>query len=203
MAHEFMFGPSLLVAPVVKALFTPEKANQTNEISGWDPANKSLFQEGFRADWSAPKTYDVYLPAGAEWYDYWTGQRLQGGQTVKADAPLAHSPLYVRAGSIVPLCKKEVNHADVADWQSLDIQVYPGRDADFTLYEDEGDGYGYEQGQRSTIRLHWNDRARRLTIDRRQGNFPGMSVNRSFNVNVVGGKSQTVSYSGKAVTVKF
>jgi len=202
-AHEFMFGPSLLVAPVVQALFTPETANQTNELSGWDATKKSLFQEGFRADWSAPKTYDVYLPAGADWYDYWTGRRLAGGQTVKADAPLAHSPLYVRAGSIVPLCTKEVSHADVADWQSLDICVYPGRDADFTLYEDEGDGYGYERGQRSTIRLHWNDRARRLTIGSRQGSYPGMLADRRFRVNVVGGKSQTLDYGGKAVNVKL
>lgn len=203
MAHEFMFGPSLLVAPVVKALFTPETANQTNEISGWDATKKSLFQEGFRADWTARKTYSVYLPAGADWYDYWSGQRLAGGQTIEAEAPLAHSPLYVRAGSIVPLCMKEVNHADVADWQTLDICVYPGRDADFTLYEDEGDGYGYEQGQRSTIRFHWNDRARRLTIDRRQGGFAGMLSERHFRVSVVGGKGQTVDYNGKTLNVKL
>ena len=142
----------------------------------------------------------MYLPEGSKWYDYWTNELLDGGQTVKADAPLAHSPLYVRAGSIVPLCKQAVEQASVADWATLDVVVYPGADADFLLYEDEGDNYNYEKGAYSTIPMHWNNKSRTLTIGKRTGSYEGMSISRTFNVKVVGGKSVTVKYAGKAVS---
>ena len=203
LGSEFMFGPALLVAPVLRALYTPETANDTNPISGWDSSRRTLFQEGFRADWSAPKTYPVYLPKGAAWYDYWTGRRFDGGQTIEADAPLDHAPLYVRAGSIVPLCQGDPMWASVADWQTLDIAVYPGRNATFTLYEDEGDGFGYERGRRSTITMTWNDAGHRLTIGRREGSFPGMAQQRTFVVRLPGRQPKTVSYTGRAVSVKL
>lgn len=200
---EFMFGHSLLVAPVVKALYTPESPNKTGAYSGWDRNNKTLYQDGFTADWNAEKKYDVYLPAGEKWYDYWTGSCIDGGQTVSADATLQHSPLYVRAGSILPMCLKEVDHADVADWQTLDLFVYPGKDATFTLYEDEGDGYNYEKGICSTINLSWNDHSRTLTIGKRSGSFPGMKSQRSFRIHVIGGTEKTIGYTGKSVKVKM
>ena len=179
--REYMFGHSFLVAPVVEALYTPESANKTNAISGWDRNNRSLYQDGFKADWAARKTYEVYLPKGAKWYDYWTGEKLEGGQTIKADAPISHSPLYVKAGSIIPLCKADVKNAKVADWKNLDIVVYPGENAEFTLYEDEGDNYNYEEGQYSTIQLKWTDKTKTLTIGKRQGSFEGMQTARQFN----------------------
>lgn len=210
--REFMFGRSFLVAPVVHALYTPETVNKTNEMSGWNNDKKSLYQEGFRADWSAMKTYQVYLPAytnkvsgkklKGKWFDYWTNQAYEGGRTIQADAPISHSPLYVRAGSIIPLCKSSVSHANISDWQTLDIMVYPGADATFTLYEDEGDNYDYEQGQYSTIRMTWNERDHTLTIGARQGAFKGMNVNRTFNVKVIGAQTKTVSYNGREVSVK-
>ncbi|MCQ2227676.1 MAG: glycoside hydrolase family 31 protein [Bacteroidales bacterium] len=201
--REFMFGRSLLVAPVVKALYTPETANDTNEMSGWDRDNKTLYQEGFKADWNAPKTYDVYLPEGASWYDYWTGKRYDGGQTVAADGTLAHCPLYVKAGSILPLCNKDVQYADIADWTDLDIVVYPGADATYTLYEDEGDNYNYEKGKYSTIDLKWNDKKRTLSIGKRCGEYEGMALNRTFRVKVVNGGEKTVNYDGKAINVNI
>lgn len=210
--REFMFGRSFLVAPVVHALYTPETVNKTNEMSGWNNDKKSLYQEGFRADWSAMKTYQVYLPAytnkvsgkklKGKWFDYWTNQAYEGGRTIQADASISHSPLYVRAGSIIPLCKSSVSHANISDWQTLDIMVYPGADATFTLYEDEGDNYDYEQGQYSTIRMTWNERDHTLTIGARQGAFKGMNVNRTFNVKVIGAQTKTVSYNGREVSVK-
>ncbi|MBR6086666.1 MAG: DUF5110 domain-containing protein [Prevotella sp.] len=208
--REFMFGRSLLVAPVLNALYTPETANPTDPISGWDNSGKSLFQEGFKADWNAPKTYEVYLPKGAAWYDYWTGERLEGGQTVKADGTLMHSPLYVKAGSILPLCTKEVDHADIADWKYLDIIVYPGADAEFTLYEDEGDNYNYEKGRYSTITFKWNEHSRTLTIGKRLGDFAGMQKQRTFRVrlNTAGGEKKadavkTIEYNGTTKRVKL
>ncbi len=184
--REFLFGRSLLVAPVVEALYTPEK-----------------IQKEVTADWTAKKTYDVYLPQGTQWYDYWTNERLDGGQTVKADGTLAHCPVYVKAGSILPLCKKEVMNANIADWQTLDLLVYPGTDATFTLYEDEGDNYNYEQGAYSTILLQWNDRKRMLTIGKREGSFKGMLENRTFRIQLPGGLSKTVEYAGNKVEVNL
>ncbi|MCF0198348.1 MAG: DUF5110 domain-containing protein [Bacteroidaceae bacterium] len=201
--REFMFGRSFLVAPVLEALYTPETANQTDPISGWDRNNRSLYQEGFRADWNVKKTYSVYLPDGTLWYDYWTGERLKGGQELEADAPLAHSPLYVRAGSIIPMCQGDPQFASVADWRNLDIAVYPGADATFTLYEDEGDNYNYERGQYSTIDLRWNNKARTLTIGKRNGSFPGMETQREFTIRLVDGTTKTVTYNGAAKSVKL
>lgn len=201
--REYMFGHSFLVAPVVNALYTPETRNQTDEMSGWDKNRNSLYREGYKVDWSEAKTYDVYLPAGADWYDYWTGNRLEGGQTIKADAPLAHSPLYVKAGSIIPLCKSNPQYTNIADWKSLDIVVYPGKNASFTLYEDEGDNYNYEKGKYSTIPMTWNDKSRTLTIGKRLGSFDGMVAEREFHVRLVNGSVKTISYNGKAKVVKM
>jgi alpha-D-xyloside xylohydrolase len=184
--REFLFGRSLLVAPVVEALYTPEK-----------------IQKEVTADWTAKKTFDVYLPQGIQWYDYWTKERLEGGQTVKADGTLAHCPVYVKAGSILPLCKKEVMNANIADWQTLDLLVYPGTDATFTLYEDEGDNYNYEKGVYTTIPIKWSEHTHTLTIGERKGSYPGMQEKRSFTVITPDGKSQTVEYNGKEVKCKF
>lgn len=201
--REYMFGRSLLVAPVLEALYTPETPNETDAYDSWEPSNKTLFQEGFVADWSAKHTYDVYLPKGSKWYDYWTEELLDGGKTIKADGTLKHSPLYVKAGSILPLCNKEVDHADIADWQTLDIMIYPGADATFALYEDEGDNYNYEKGKYSTIELKWNDHSRTLTIGKRNGNFDGMIANRTFNVRLVGGATKSVTYNGITKKIKY
>ena len=184
--REFLFGRSLLVAPIVEALYTPEK-----------------IQKEVTVDWTAKKTFDVYLPQGIQWYDYWTNERLEGGQTVNADGTLAHCPVYVKAGSILPLCKKEVMNANIADWQTLDMIVYPGADAVFTLYEDEGDNYNYEQGAYSNITLQWNDRKRTLTIGKREGSFKGMLENRTFRIQLPGGDVKTVEYNGSKAEVKF
>ncbi len=211
--REYMFGHSFLVAPVVNALFTPETANVTNEISGWDNNKKSLYQDGYKADWSAKKTYDVYLPkyqkmangkaANGKWYDYWTNECFEGGQTIKADAPIAHSPLYIKEGSIIPLCKSNPMYTNIADWKTLDIVVYPGANADFTLYEDEGDNYNYEKGKYSTIPMKWDDKSRTLTIGKRTGSFDGMQTTRIFNVHLFDGSVKTVSYNGTAKSVKL
>lgn len=93
--------------------------------------------------------------------------------------------------------------ANIADWQTLDLLVYPGADATFTLYEDEGDNYNYEQGAYSTILLQWNDRKRTLTIGKREGSFKGMLENRTFRIQLPGGQLKTVEYGGSKTEVKF
>ena len=103
----------------------------------------------------------VYLPAGADWYNYWTNQRIHGGQTIQVNAPIDTLPLFVRAGSILPLGEPVESTRDTQ--KLARVRVYPGADADFTLYDDDGTTYAYENGDRKITRLHWNDAAGSLS----------------------------------------
>ena len=122
----------------------------------------------------------LYLPGSGDWVDFWTGKRLGSGQTVRADAPLDTMPIFVRSGSIVPLGPL-VQYAS-AKSDPIELRIYPGADADFLLYEDEGDTYDYEHGAYSIIPIHWDDKTTTLTIGDRHGNFPGMLTQRTFQV---------------------
>ncbi len=92
---------------------------------------------------------DVYLPAGADWYDFWTGARLHGGQTVHRDAPLDVLPLYVRAGTVLPLGAEEQYTGQYPD-APIELRVYPGSDGEVNLYDDDGTTYRYEKGEQET-----------------------------------------------------
>lgn len=187
---QFMYGRSLLVCPVLHPLYTKEQVE-------WTPDND--YPE---VDWTAEKHCEVYLPAGAKWYDYYTHTCYEGGQTITASSPLSSMPLYVKAGSIIPV-GPDVQYAQEKPWDTLDIIVYPGVDAEFTLYEDEGDGYNYEKGICSTITFNWNDKAKKLTINKRRGSFPGMLTTRTFKIKVVGQSEKKVNYNGKEVQIKL
>jgi alpha-D-xyloside xylohydrolase len=152
----------------------------------------------------------LYLPAGTEWVDFWTGRHTSGGQTITAEAPLDRIPIYSRAGSIVPFGPRAESAAATAD--PIELRIYPGANGDFELYEDEGDSYDYERGAYSVIRIHWDDKARTLTIGDRQGRFPGMLQDRTFRVVIVReghgtGVASTpqsdaaIEYQGKAKSV--
>jgi alpha-D-xyloside xylohydrolase len=125
----------------------------------------------------------VYLPAGT-WYDFWTGSTTSGGTMTTANAPLNQIPIYVRGGSIVPMGPMIQYAMQSAD--PLEIRVYPGADASFSIYDDEGDTYNYESGQLAQIPLTWNDAAKTLTIGARTGSYTGMPTTRTFNVVFVG-----------------
>lgn len=188
--REFMYGRNLLVCPVLDPLYTEEKIERTRG------------KEYPTVDWTAEKRYDVYLPQGTKWYNYYTNQCYDGGQELSTLAPLAYAPLYVKAGSIIPL-GPDVQYTNEKPWDNLDIIVYPGANGEFTLYEDEGDNYNYEKGLYSTITFKWNDKAGALTIDKRQGSFPGMLTQRTFNVKIAGTSGKAISYNGKRTTVKL
>jgi len=156
---------------------------------------------------------DVYLPKSTDWYDYWTGKRIKGGQTIKANAPLDQIPLYIKAGSIVPM-GPVVQHSAESNNQELEIRIYEGANGEFTLYEDEGDNYNYEKGQYATITFTWNDAKKTLTIADRSGSFAGMLADRKFNLVLVDstdGKgmdtsekpNKVVDYKGKKISVKL
>jgi alpha-D-xyloside xylohydrolase len=125
---EYMFGPSLLVAPVTEQGATSR---------------------------------DVYLPAGTDWYNYWTNQRISGGQTIRAAAPIDTLPLFARAGSILPLGAAAENTKERQDLSK--VRVYAGADANFRLYQDDGLTYNYERGEMATADFHWDDQNGKLT----------------------------------------
>ena len=127
------------------------------------------------------RSKDVYFPAGNGWYDFHTGKYVQAGQKLTVEAPYERMPLYVKAGSIVPF-GPSVQYAMEKQPDVITLYVYGGADADFTLYEDEGDNYGYEQGRYATIPMHYSEADGKLTIGERQGDFPGMLQQRVFKV---------------------
>jgi alpha-D-xyloside xylohydrolase len=124
---EYMFGPSLLIAPVVEQGMT---------------------------------TREVYLPAGADWYNYWTKQKYTGGQKITVDAPIDTLPIFVRAGSILPMGNAVESTNE--EQKIATLEVYPGADADFELYRDDGTTYAYEQGASKVTHLHWSDAKKAL-----------------------------------------
>jgi alpha-D-xyloside xylohydrolase len=124
-------------------------------------------------------TRSVYLPAGS-WYDFWTGSAVAGAQTVTAQTPLETMPLYIRAGAIVPMGPQATYATPTSD--PIELRVYTGADGSFTLYEDEGDNYNYEQGSYATIPITWDNTNQVLTIGSTSGSFPGMLTSRKFDV---------------------
>lgn len=171
---EYMFGKSLLVSPVTQPM------NSSPVISK-----------------------DVYLPKGSDWYDFWTGEKFNGGQTIKKEVPLDIIPLYVKAGSILPIGPK-VQYATEKKWDDLEIRIYEGANGEFTLYEDENDNYNYENGAYSTITFSWNDKNKSLAIGDYKGSYPGMIASRRFNIVIVGKDLQkVVSYTGKKSLFHF
>jgi alpha-D-xyloside xylohydrolase len=144
----------------------------------------------------------VYLPGKESWYDYWTGAKTAGGQVVVANADIATIPVYVRAGSILPLGPVK-QYADAPSQDPIEIRVYPGRDGSFELYDDAGDGYDYTKGKYAVVRMTWSDKVRALEIGARKGSFGGMPARQVFSIRCGTGTAapKTVSYDGKAVTV--
>lgn len=196
---QYMFGKSLLVSSVTKAMYLKPVVN------GKDTA--------YAEDFSTIKTKETYLPGDDLWYDLWTGESFTGGKKVSKETPLDILPLYVKAGSILPIGPR-VQYAEEKRWDTLEIRIYPGANGTFVLYEDENDNYNYEKGVYATIRFDWNDQKKLLTIGDRRGAFPGMLESRKFNVVIVGENKGTgadtapqpdkeITYTGKKVLVKF
>ena len=200
MTDEFMFGRSILACPILDPQYTEEKIIRTNAMTGWD-RQSAVDNSQLTVDFTAMKTATKYLPKGTDWYDFSTGKRYKGGQMVKLTTSLQDVPMFVRAGSIVPL-GPVMQYVGEKTWDNLEIRVYPGADGQFTLYEDEGDSYNYEKGVYSTITFQWNDRTRTLTIGARQGSYPGMLQKRQFTLVLPDGTTKTISYDGTEVVVK-
>jgi alpha-D-xyloside xylohydrolase len=153
---------------------------------------------------------EVYLP-DAKWYDFWSGASSRGAKQISAEAPLDRLPLYVRAGSIIPL-GPDLEWSTEKPADPIELRIYRGADGEFTLYEDENDNYNYEKGIHATISFRWDDARQVLTIGDRQGDFPGMLASRTFRVVLVGehhgagiwptaNADKVVQYLGKQIMV--
>ncbi len=202
-ADEFMFGRSILAAPILDPQYTEEKIIRTDAMTGWNREKETGDKRQEAAiDWTVTKTATKYLPKGAVWYDFWTNKTYKGGQTVILQTTLDRVPMFVRAGSILPLAP-EMQYVGEKSWDNLEIRVYPGADGSFTLYEDEGDNYNYEQGYYATITFVWNDKARTLTIGTRQGGYKGMILDRQFTIVLPDGTTRTVTHNGNEQTVRL
>ncbi|WP_259067128.1 glycoside hydrolase family 31 protein [Mucilaginibacter sp. X4EP1] len=155
----------------------------------------------------------VYLPGSGIWYNFWTGEQSKGGKTIDAAAPIDLMPLYVRAGSIIPM-GPDVEYATEKSNKVIELRIYPGADGQFTFYEDENDNYNYEKGEYATFTFTWNNKLKTLSISDTKGDFPGMLRQHTFNVILVNGLhgsgplittavNKTVNYEGKAISIEL
>ncbi|MGJ8641055.1 MAG: TIM-barrel domain-containing protein [Opitutaceae bacterium] len=184
LTNQYFFGPSLMVCPVVRPMYYTKES-------------KAL--EGL------PETRSVYLPKGSGWYDFWSGDFSGGGQTVVASAPLEIIPVFVPEGTILPLGTVAQHGSDALD-APITVRIYAGRDVDFTLYEDAGDGYAYEAGECARTKLSWDDAAQSLRLSEREGSFASMVTRRMFNVELYtrdGQQCRSVTYDGSVSELNF
>ncbi len=155
----------------------------------------------------------VYFPEQCGWYDLYTGDFIEGGQSLVVDAPYEKIPVFVPEGSIIPF-GPEMQWSDEKQPELINLYVYQGRDADFQLYEDEGTNYNYEKGKYATIDIHYDEAGKTLTFGKRNGSFDGMLKNRRFNVvtvskdkaqelNLDNPAGKLINYNGKQVSVKL
>ena len=199
---EYMFGKSILVAPITHAQYTPEAVVKVSEEEGWNRDGAKKTKTDVAVDFMETKSTNIYLPAGTLWYDFWTNEKHEGGKEITKETTLDVIPLYVKAGSIIPV-GPQVQYATEKPWDHLELKVYAGANGNFILYEDEFDNYNYEKGAYTEIPISWNNASRKLTIGARKGAYEGMLKNRKFAVTLQDGTQKNVDYNGKAVSVKF
>lgn len=196
-AANITFEGSTLMRPLVMDFATDEKALRQNceYMFGKSMLISPVVEAGV-------ESWKTYLPVNKNgWIDFWTGKRYSGGQVIETKAGMETIPVFIKAGSIIPMAGSGKQYAADKYGAPINIHIYPGDDASFTLYEDEGDNYNYEQGAYSKINFTWNDAKRELTIDKTQGSFEGMPVDRKFEVVLPDGLRTSVDYSGKKMKI--
>jgi alpha-D-xyloside xylohydrolase len=160
---QFLFGPSMMICPVTVPMYYGPNSTPLPDTA---------------------KSREVYLPYGTEWFDFWTGQCYDGGQTIQTSASLEICPIFIRAGSIIPM-GPYLQYSGECPGAPWILRIYPGADGSFDIYEDEGDGYGYESGADAWTPIRWDDAMRTLTLEERQGDYPGMVQERAYRIVVV------------------
>lgn len=188
--YEYLFGKSLLVNPITEPI----------GIGANDKTEKTIVS-------------NTYLPEGTDWIDFWTAEHFKGGQIVSKGVGIEEIPIYVRAGSILPLAPVR-QYSDKSKWDTLELRIYSGANGFFELYEDEYYNYNYERGYYTTIDFRWNEKTRTLSIGERKGHFNGMikkrifylvlvAENRGLGIEESSSIDKIVTYEGKALNVRF
>lgn len=173
---QFMFGENIMVCPVTRPMY---------------------YTRGSKPISVKDHSVEVYLPEG-RWYDFWTNELLEGGRHIKREAPLETMPLYIKAGSILPM-GYDIQHSE--EQTPIKLVIYPGQDAEFTLYDDDGCSYEHENGAYSKIRLSWNEKEQTLTISDREGSY---AREIEFHVQLAGsGTHKGIIYEGRAAAVSL
>ena len=163
---QFLFGESLMVCPVTVPMY-------------YDKDSKVIED--------SVKTREVYLPEGCGWYDFWTNDYYEGGQTINADAQIDKIPVYVKAGSVLPMTQV-MQYVDEVPNAPIEVRVYTGKDADFVIYEDEGNSYRYENGEYALTKLSWSEKEQKLAVSDPVGKYNGMIKNREYKLNIIKNK---------------
>jgi alpha-D-xyloside xylohydrolase len=195
--NQYLFGPSILVCPVTEAQYT-KQAEDGKQIG--------------TTDFSAIRSTQLYLPRCNGWFNFWTGEKIDGGQEWSCKTPIDIIPLYVKAGSIIPF-GPYLQYAAEMPADPIELRVYTGANATFEIYEDENDNYDYEKGIYAVIPLKWDDKSQTLTIGERKGSFPGMKKDRTFNivfvkenhgigVDIEKQPDKTVQYTGSRILIQ-
>lgn len=169
---QFLFGKSLMICPVTEPMYYDAESEPLTDV---------------------PKIREVYLPEGNDWFDFYTEERYTGGQTITAEAPIDRIPVYVKAGSIIPVAwdeKKQPEHkcpdnAAEAVSGEVTLLIYPGTDAEYDYYEDAGDGYGYENGEYAVIQIRWNEVKQVTEIDKPESPAGWAGPEREWQVRVI------------------
>lgn len=182
-SDQFMFGKNILVCPVTKPMYYEKEGKEMKD---------------------SKKERVVYLPDDCDWYDFYTNKKYSGGQTLTVDAPIDVIPLFVPEGSIIPTVTPANSTAEL-DYSKMTLSIYEGKDAEFTLYDDEGDNYNYETGKYGTITMKWDNAKRILIMSELNGTYRKSLGNIEFDIVVIGSadRIKKVYYSGGNIESAF
>jgi alpha-D-xyloside xylohydrolase len=204
----YIYSEAWQISKNNSTLMRPLRMDFKEDAAAVSTAYEYMFGKAFLiAPVTAPNVtnWDVYLPKSTAWFDFWTGKRFEGGQTISTPAPLDKIPVFVKEGSIVPI--GNVIQSTNSKQETLEIRIYTGKDAAFTLYNDEGDNYNYEKGAHSEIPIIWNEKNQSLTLGKQIGNYKNQTAVYTMNIVWVSGNQndkilKTIKYTGEKVLIK-
>lgn len=188
-----------------RQLMSPLAYHYPEDKKTWGIKDQFFFGEsimaGFVTDYNK-REKEIYLPAG-DWYNYWTNEKTQGGKTITVDAPLDETPVFVKAGSIIPFGPK-LQYATQATDEPIRIKVYPGKDASYVLYQDDNESYDYENGEFSELIITYSESSKEVTIGNGEGSYINFEQKpMDFIVEVIGSCEQKIIYKGEELLVKL
>lgn len=201
----YIYSETAKVSMEGSTLMRPLVFDFPTDVTALEQLNEYMFGSSLLVNPVTDKgvnSWKTYLPEYAPgWYDFWTREKYTGKQWMDVPVDIEKTPVFVKAGTILPMGEVKQYVAEKKD-APITFTVYPGADASFCLYEDEGNNYNYESGAYSIIDFNWDDNKKRLTIGNREGVFDGMVNERQFVIKL-GDKEKSVVYNGKKTSINF